>query len=300
MWAAGEENIAVKNKNLVKNLITNVGGTAEQALNSHIWSSTQESAANAWGYNFSSSGEYVDFKNSNNYVVPVCAFPFIPSSILLSGEEFNTYYKGGSATVNVESNFNNMTVQSVTSSNENVTVGELSEGQVTISFADAEYSSVNLTVTLLNTDTNETVTDVHTVNIISEDEYTIFHVNHAGLVTKTGALYKSVSDWTTAGSEDLQGILVTEGDHSFVASLDRAKFDFGSGETESIPWGGYEIEVPGIKTTSNTADALSDFNGQGNTAKIVAYLNEDTHDPHFEISPYSAAGVCAEYEFTNG
>ena len=98
-----------------------------------------------------------------------------------------------------------------------------------------------------------------------------------------GALF-SESEWTAGGyaNSDANGVAVLCSDASFVI----AKQDASS---SSLVWNISGNTVPDIVTSTSSATAVLDFDGAGNTPKIIEYLDS---------AP--AAEACAAFTFPNG
>lgn len=106
-----------------------------------------------------------------------------------------------------------------------------------------------------------------------------------------GALYTE-SEWTAGGyaNSDANGVAVLGSDASFVI----AKSDASS---STILWGGYGKTVPDIVTSTSSTTAVLDYDGTGNTPKIIEYL-AGTNDGYVDGAP--AAEACAAFTFPNG
>lgn len=107
-----------------------------------------------------------------------------------------------------------------------------------------------------------------------------------------GALYTE-SEWTAGGyaNGDANGVaILSETVPAFVI----AKQDASS---SVLRWGGYNKTVPNIVTTTTQSVALLDFDGAGNTPKIIEFL-VDTNDGYVDGAP--AAEACAAFTFPNG
>ena len=67
--------------------------------------------------------------------------------------------------------------------------------------------------------------------------------------------------------------------------------------SSDLRWGGFGKTVPDIVTTRTQSIALLDFDGVGNTSKILNYLT-GTNDGYADGAP--AAEACANYTFPSG
>ena len=78
------------------------------------------------------------------------------------------------------------------------------------------------------------------------------------------------------------------------ASFVIAKEDANS---STLRWGGYGKTVPDIVTSKLSSTAVLDYDGAGNTPKIIEYL-AGTNDGYVDGAP--AAEACAAFTFPNG
>ena len=107
-----------------------------------------------------------------------------------------------------------------------------------------------------------------------------------------GALYTE-SEWTAGGyaNSDANGVaILSETVHAFVIAKEDAS-------SSAIRWGGYGKTVPDIVTSTSSATAILDYDGAGNTPKIIEYL-AGTNDGYSDGAP--AAEACAAFTFPNG
>ena len=106
-----------------------------------------------------------------------------------------------------------------------------------------------------------------------------------------GTLF-SESEWTAGGyaNSDANGVAVSSSDASFVIAKQNAS-------SSKLQWGGYDKTVPDIVTSTSSATAVLDFDGAGNTPKIIEYL-AGTNDSYVDGAP--AAEACAAFTFPNG
>lgn len=106
-----------------------------------------------------------------------------------------------------------------------------------------------------------------------------------------GTLY-STDEWTAGGfaNDQANGVALVSALTSFVI----AKADVSS----SIKWGGYGKTITDIVTTTNSATAILDYDGAGNTKKIIEQLSGYTDSQNIIGAP--AAEACAAYIFPNG
>lgn len=100
----------------------------------------------------------------------------------------------------------------------------------------------------------------------------------------------STEDWDEANNDKAVGVYVGNENHRFVVAKENA--------SDSKVWGGFGKQIEGIVTTNDKAQAELDFDGQGNTAKIIEQLNGYTDSAGITGAP--AAETCANYIFPNG
>lgn len=96
--------------------------------------------------------------------------------------------------------------------------------------------------------------------------------------------------WDSANNDMALGVYVGTETHSFVI----AKKDASA---SSLQWGGYKKELTNIPVISSKDNALLDFDGAGNTPKIMAEL-AGYNDTYATGAP--AAEACANFIFPNG
>lgn len=121
-----------------------------------------------------------------------------------------------------------------------------------------------------------------TINYIEKTDIYIQHID--------GTLY-SVDDWRSAGYANSQanGVAVVSENTSFVIAKD--KF--------AGAWGGYVIDISSAITLKTTiAEAVLDFDGKGNTTKVIEALSGKTDQ--YGVVGAPAAEACANYTFPNG
>lgn len=107
-----------------------------------------------------------------------------------------------------------------------------------------------------------------------------------------GSLYTEAA-WTSSGNSNDQanGIAVLSDVCSFVIAKENAS-------SQDLKWGGFKVLISDIVTTTNQAEAFLDYDGVGNTAKIISQLSGQTDSKGTVGAP--AAEACANYVFPNG
>ena len=123
-----------------------------------------------------------------------------------------------------------------------------------------------------------------TCNYIERVDIYIQHID--------GTLY-STDEWTVGGyaNDQANGVAVVSASSSFVI----AKADASS---STFTWGGYKL-ITDIVKTETLSKAVLDFDGKGNTQKIIEQLTGYTDDS-LGITGAPAAEACAAYTFPSG
>ena len=107
-----------------------------------------------------------------------------------------------------------------------------------------------------------------------------------------GALYTE-SEWTAGGyaNSDANGVaILSETEPAFVIAKQNAS-------SSDLRCGGYGKTVPDIVNYELSSTAVLDYDGAGNTPKIIEYL-AGTNDGYVDGAP--AAEACAAFTFPNG
>ena len=107
-----------------------------------------------------------------------------------------------------------------------------------------------------------------------------------------GTLYTS-DEWTSNGyaNDQANGVALLSASTSFIVAKEDAS-------SNSLKWGGSDYVVNNIVTTTINSDALLDFDGEGNTNKIIEQLSG--HTDIFGVVGAPAAEACKNYIFPNG
>ena len=110
---------------------------------------------------------------------------------------------------------------------------------------------------------------------------------------KNGTLYTE-SEWTASGNsnDDAEGVCVMR---ALSGGLIIAKTDASESK---LAWGGYSKFISGLDTTVSSADFAKEFDGIGNTSKIIEQLDGYTDSQSITGAP--AAEACADYTFPSG
>lgn len=97
-------------------------------------------------------------------------------------------------------------------------------------------------------------------------------------------------DWDSANNDIALGVYVGTETHSFVIAKQDAS-------ASTLRWGGYKKQLTSIPAINSKDNALLDFDGAGNTPKIIAEL-AGYNDAYETGAP--AAEACANFVFPNG
>ena len=263
--AFGELQGVFKVGSSVESAMTLIGGTAINS--SSYWSSTQYNSYNSWYRNFGGGALKGEIKYSKLLVRA-----FAPIGRLTINSTLATKF-----TLSYTNNYGDVVTQRVGTGGTslNVKVGT----QVTVT-----PDAIGNITAEPQTFTWQGFT--HECNFVFAKDAGVYiqHVN--------GALYTE-SEWTAGGyaNSDANGVaILSETVPAFVI----AKQDASS---SNLRWGGYGKTVPDIVTSTSSATAVLDYDGAGNTPKIIEYL-AGTNDGYVDGAP--AAEACAAFTFPNG
>lgn len=104
-------------------------------------------------------------------------------------------------------------------------------------------------------------------------------------IQTTDNLLIAAADWATEGAgKTARGIAVITMDHAFLVAKENAKGASGN----TLVWGGYGTDVPGITNITNRNTAILDFNFVSKTTAMIAALN-----PNWDGSQPTSAKVSA-------
>lgn len=263
--ALGEWQTAYNNKTAVESAMTLIGGAAIQT--DYYWSSTQYSSYTSWSLTWP-SGYLANYrKDYGSYMRAFAAFGYL----------FITSTLATKFTLSYTNNYNEQVTQrvGVGGTSLNVKAGT----QVTVT-----PDAIGNITAEPQTFTWQGFT--HECNFVFAKDAGVYiqHVN--------GALYTE-SEWTAGGyaNSDANGVaILSETVPAFVIAKEDAS-------SSTIRWGGYGKTVPDIVTATSSATAVLDYDGAGNTPKIIEYL-AGTNDGYVDGAP--AAEACAAFTFPNG
>ena len=263
--ALGEWDLAYDHKGAIVSAMTLIGGTAIKS--DYYWSSTQSNSYYSWSLHWYNGYLSSYHKNRNYYVRAFAAYGYLFISSTLSTR----------FTVSYTNNYNEQVTQRV--------------GVGGTSLNVKNGTQVTVTPDAIGNITAEPQTFTwqgftHECNFVFAKDAGVYiqHVN--------GSLHTE-SEWTAGGyaNSDANGVaILSETVPAFVI----AKQDASSSTKQ---WGGYGKTVPDIVTSSSSATAVLDYDGAGNTPKIIEYL-AGTNDGYVDGAP--AAEACAAFTFPNG
>lgn len=262
--AQGEWQVAFNNKTAVVSAMTLIGGTA--ITEGNYWSSTQYSNNRSWFRYWVNGNLKYSNKSSSHYVRAFAPYGYLTINSTLATKFTLSYTNnyGDVVTEKVSQGAHNLNVKNGTQ----VTVTPDAIGNITSEPQTFTWQGFT-----------------HECNFVFAKDAGVYiqHVN--------GSLYTE-SEWTAGGyaNSDANGVALLGSDASFVI----AKQDASS---STLRWGGYGKTVPDIVTTTSSATAALDYDGAGNTPKIIEYL-AGTNDGYVDGAP--AAEACAAFTFPNG
>ena len=264
--ALGEWKVALDNKATVASFISLIGGKA--LSNSYnYWSSTQYHMTTSWSVVWG-TGYQTTTKATTHYVRAFASIGRLTINSTL-GTRFTLSYTnnyGDVVTEKVSQGSHNINVKNGTQ----VTVTPDAIGNITAEPQTFTWQGFT-----------------HECNFVFSKDAGVYiqHVN--------GSLHTE-SEWTAAGyaNSDANGVAVLSSDASFVIA--KSKLGGNSG----LAWGGYNKTITGVTTETSASNAVLDFDGYNNTAKIIEQC-EDYTDPSYGIIGAPAAEACVAFTFPN-
>lgn len=260
--ALGEIEMMVINRNVVSSLLSLIGGSYPSGT--RCWSSTSVNSTKSWSLNCSSSTFTQSQKIANG-----SAIAFAPYGYL-------------NITANLATNF---TLEYTNNYNERVTK-RVGEGGVSLNIK----VGTEITVT-------PDMTDMQVQKFIwsgFRNDLRFIALKDPGVYIQhiDGSLYTE-SEWTAGGyaNSDANGVAVISSDASFVIAKDDAS-------SSTLRWGGQGKTITDIVTSSSSATAVLDYDGIGNTPKIIEQL--DGYNDSYSSIGAPAAEACAAFIFPSG
>lgn len=263
--ALGEWALAYSHKAAIVSAMTLIGGTAIQDFIN--WSSTQINV------NYSFGPSWGNGNKSELYKSNTCAVrAFAPFGYLNITSTLATKF-----TVSYTNNYNEQVTQrvGVGGTSLNVKAG----------------TQVTVTPDAIGDITAEPQT--FTWEGFRKDLSFVFAKDAGVYIQHVNGSLHTEAEWTAGGyaNSDANGVaILSETVPSFVIAKEDAS-------SSTLRWGGYNKTVPDIVTSTSSATALLDYDGIGNTPKIIEYL-AGTNDGYVDGAP--AAEACAAFTFPNG
>lgn len=264
--ALGEWDLAYDHKAAIVSAMTLIGGTAIGSSDGY-WSSSTSSNYDCWyiGWNDGNISYY--YRNSFYYVRAFAPFGYLNITSTLATK----------FTVSYTNNYDEQVTQRVGAGGTSLNVKAGTQVTVTPD-AIGDITAEPQTFTWQGF--------THECNFVFAKDAGVYiqHVN--------GALYTK-SEWTAGGyaNSDANGVaILSETLPAFVIAKENAS-------SSTIRWGSYGKTVPDIVTATSSATAVLDYDGAGNTPKIIEYL-AGTNDGYVDGAP--AAEACAAFTFPNG
>lgn len=260
----GEWKCAFDNKTAIESAMSLIGGTAINSV--YYWSSTQYSISKSWAHDWSGGNMGDGGRTAACYVRAFSAFTlFITSTLATKFTLSYTNNYGDVVTEKVSQGGHNLNVKNGTQ----VTVTPDAIGNITAEPQTFTWQGFT-----------------HECNFVFAKDAGVYiqHVN--------GSLYTE-SEWTSGGyaNSDANGVaILSETVPAFVIAKEDAS-------SSTLRWGGYGKTVPDIVTSTSPATAVLDYDGAGNTPKIIEYL-AGTNDGYVDGAPDAEA--CAAFTFPNG
>ena len=263
--ALGEWQSAYNNKAAIVSAMTLIGGTALQSI--YYWSSTQYNSNNSWNLNWNNGNLNNNNKTNNNYVRAFAPIGRLTINSTL-GTKFTLSYTnnyGDAVTEKVIQGGHNLNVKNGTQ----VTVTPDAIGNITAEPQTFTWQGFT-----------------HECNFVFAKDAGVYiqHVN--------GSLHTE-SEWTAGGyaNSDANGVAILS---DTVPAFVIAKTDASS---STLRWGGYGKTITDIVTSTSSDTAVLDYDGIGNTPKIIEQL-DGYNDGYVTGAP--AAEACAAYTFPSG
>lgn len=138
------------------------------------------------------------------------------------------------------------------------------------------------------------VMDSPNVVLVEDAGKVLYNVDSLGVYIQhiNGKLYRTEA-WTANGfANDLaNGVALVSNECCFVIAKTLSN-------TSSLKWGGQAQVLDGVVTFESETAAVLDYDGAGNTSKIIEQLSGYTDN--YGITGAPAAEACANYVFPNG
>ena len=263
--ALGEWDLAYDHKATIIPAMILIGGTAIRS--NYHWSSTQFSSVYSWSLSWGDGGLTSSGKKNSYYVRAFAPYGYLNITSTLATK----------FTVSYTNNYDEQVTQRVGigGTSLNVKVG----------------TQVTVTPDAIGEITAEPQT--FTWEGFRKDLSFVFAKDAGVYIQHVDGSLHTESEWTAGGyaNSDANGVaILSETVPAFVIAKEDAS-------SSALKWGGYGKTVPDIVTTTSSATAILDYDGSGNTPKIIEYL-AGTNDGYVDGAP--AAEACAAFTFPNG
>ena len=261
--ALGEWKLTFNNKSEVNSAMLLIGGVAIKNTSTDIyWSSSLKDATNMWCIYWYNGDANYNGKNVTNWVRAFAPYGYL------------------TITANVATHF---TVEYTNMFNERVTK-KVGIGSSTLNIKAGTI--VNVTPDLMYAEPQ-----TFTWTGIRKDLNFVFAKDAGVYIQHVNGSLHTESEWTAGGyaNSDANGVAVLGSDASFVIA---------NNAFSNVSWGGYDVDIPGVMQNSNYSKAILDFDGYGNTQKIIEKLSGYTDSKGITGAP--AAESCVNYTFPNG
>lgn len=175
-----------------------------------------------------------------------------------------------------------------------VNVSGASGYTITVSGQGSQTTSPKVYKIPFGTSYNISASDVKGYNTPATQSFTANQVSRSVTMTYTkiaNGVYicdsdgklTAVGSWNTGNNSKAVGVAVVSDKCSFI--IDKTN------SNDSIQWGGYGTDVPGLSNITNNTEARLDYNGSSNTDKIISSLGSNIK---------IAAGWCESKSITVG
>ena len=264
--ALGEWDLAYDHKAAIGSAMTLIGGTEIQSQ--YYWSSTQYNRASSWNLTWNYGSLNYSIKYSYNDVRA-----FAPFGYLFISSTLSTRF-----TVSYTNNYDEQVTQRVGAGGTSLNV--------------KAGTQVTVTPDAIGDITAEPQT--FTWEGFRKDLSFVFAKDAGVYIQHVDGSLHTEAEWTAGGyaNGDANGVaILSETVPAFVI----AKKDASS---STLKWGGYGKIITDIVITTSSATAVLDYDGIGNTPKIIEQLDGYTDSKGVVGAP--AAEACAAYTFPNG
>ena len=259
--ALGELKLAYDYKSLVSSAIVLIGGRF--GYHDEFWSSTVSNWNDSWRLTWRDGSIAAIYRDAANYAWPFALYGYL------------------NITANIVAKF---TVSYTNNNNEQVT-RKVGTGGTSLNVKVGTQVTVTPDLPYAEPQTFTWQGFTHECNFVFAKDAGVYiqHVN--------GSLHTE-SEWIDGGyaNSDANGVAILGSDASCVIAKEDAS-------ATALTWGGYGKTISGIETTYQKAMALLDFDGIGNTPKIIEQCNGYTSNG---ITGAPAAEACANYTFPSG